>query len=365
MALSCGIVGLPQSGKTSIFNALTASQAKIHDFAPSSGDPNIAVVPVPDARVDDLALGFSSKKKTFTTLQFVDVAGLVRGASRGGGMGNQFLAHIREVDAVINVVRCFENPEVVHVDGELDSVRDAETIHLELALADLEMVERRIQKAAKIARSGDAGAKRQLAAMEKILACLSEGLAARKADLSDQEWADLSDLHLITRKPMLYVANVDEGGVEGDHPQVTPLAALAAAEGTPCARICGKIEAELSTLPEEDRAEFMEAYGLKESGLGKLIQASYSLLDLVTYLTVGEKESRSWTIRRGTTAPKAAGKVHSDIERGFIRVEVFRYDEWVAHGRSEQKLKEKGLTRLEGKEYVIQEGDVCLYRFNV
>jgi GTP-binding protein YchF len=365
MGFSCGIVGLPRVGKTTIFNALTASNAQVGAFTGASADPNIAMVNVPDPRLDDLGKVNKSRKITPTTLQFVDVAGLVRGSSQGGGMGNQFLAHIREVDAVVHVVRCFEEDNVLHEDGSVNPSRDAETIHLELALADLATVDRRRERVIKLARTGDAPAKRLLAALESVKAVLDEGRPAREAHLHKEDWSLLSDLNLLTIKPLLYVANIDETGLAQDHPHASGLEKVAAAEGVPCVRICGKIEAEMAALPESERVEFMEAYGLTESGLSKLIHAGFGLLDLMTFLTAGEDETRAWTITRGTKAPQAAGKIHSDLERGFIRLEAYSYEDWVASGKDEKKVKEKGHWRSEGKEYVMREGDVCLFRFNV
>lgn len=365
MGFSCGIVGLPRVGKTTIFNALTAAKAPVHSFSGGGSDPNLAVVNVPDPRLDDLGRIHRSKKITPTTLQFVDVAGLVRGSSEGSGIGNQFLAHIREADAVVHVVRCFEDPEVIHAESTLDPARDAETIHLELALADLATVERRREKSIKLARSGDAEAKKIMAVLDKLKAVLDEGRPAREAHLTHDEEKLLHDLHLITLKPMIYVANVDEAGLAPEHPLAAALEAVAQSEGTACIRVCGKVEAEMAALPPEERAEFMAAYGLAESGLAKLIHAGFSVLNLTTFLTAGEPETRAWTITRGTKAPQAAGKIHSDLERGFIRAEIYSYEDWVACGRDEKKVKEKGHYRSEGKEYVMKEGDVVLFRFNV
>jgi len=365
MNLSCGIVGLPRVGKTTLFNALTASRAATHAFGGGAQDPNIAVVGVPDPRLADLGRAFKSKKVTPATLQFVDVAGLAKGSSRGDGLGNQFLTHIREADAVIHVVRCFENDEVPHVEPTLDPARDAETVNLELALADLDLVEKRREKSIKLARSGDEAARKLVAALEKLIAVLGEGLPARVAELKPEEWALFQGTQLLTAKPVLYVANVDEAGLAPGDPRVAALEARAAAEGAPVLKICAQVEAELSALPPEERVEFMAAYGLAEPGLHALIRTAFSTLDLMTFLTAGEPESRAWTIRRGTKAPQAAGKIHSDLERGFIRMEVYQYDDWVACGRDEKKVKEKGLYRSEGKEYVMREGDVCLVRFNV
>lgn len=365
MSLSCGIVGLPRVGKTTLFNAMTASRAATHAFGGASQDPNIAIVPVPDTRLDDLGRSFKSKKVTPSTLQFVDVAGLAKGSSHGDGLGNQFLTHIREADAVIHVVRCFENPEVPHVEPTLDPVRDAETVNLELALADLSLVEKRREKSLKLARSGDEAAKKLVAALDKLMAVLGEGLPARKADLRPEQWALFLDMQLLTAKPVIYVANVDEAGLAPGDARVAALEAAAAREGASVLKICAQVEAELAALAPEERAEFMGLYGLSEPGLHALIGTAFSTLDLMTFLTAGEKESRSWTIRRGTKAPQAAGKIHSDLERGFIRMEVYQYDDWVTCGRDEKKVKEKGLYRSEGKEYVMREGDVCLVRFNV
>jgi len=365
MALSCGIVGLPRVGKTTIFNALTAANAQVGAFTGASADPNIAVVSVPDPRLEELGKANRSKKITPTTLRFVDVAGLLRGSAQGGGSGNQFLAHIREVDAIVHVVRCFEEEQVIHEDGSVNPARDVETIHLELALSDLATVERRRERVIKLARTGDAPAKRLLAALEAVKAQLDEGRPAREAHLPKEEWSLLTDLNLLTIKPILYVANIGESGLAPDHPHASALEAVAAAEKAPCIRVCGKIEAEMAGLPKEERAEFMEAYGLKESALSQIIHAGFDLLGLMTFLTAGEDETRAWTITKGTRAPQAAGKIHSDLERGFIRLEVYSYEDWLACGKDEKKIKEKGLWRSEGKEYVMREGDVCLFRFNV
>ncbi|MEW6758569.1 MAG: redox-regulated ATPase YchF [Acidobacteriota bacterium] len=365
MALSCGIVGSAKAGKTTIFNALTASSAEVGGFTGASADPNIGQALVPDPRLTDLGKVFKSKKITPTSLQFVDVAGLVRGSSRGGGLGNQFLAHIREVDAVVHVVRCFDDPNVPHEEGSVDPVRDAETVNLELALADLSAVERRMERTIKLARSGDAPARKLMEVLERLKAVLEEGRFAAQAEVRPEEAALLSDLFLLTVKPVIYVANVDEAGLEPGHRHASALEALAAREGRACLRICGKVEAEMALLPEADRQDFMAAYGLSESGLSKLIHAAFSSLDLMTFLTAGDKETRAWTIARGTRAPQAAGKIHSDLERGFIRLEVYSYEDWVACSRDEKKVKERGLYRSEGRDYVMREGDVCLFRFNV
>ncbi|MGC8763357.1 MAG: redox-regulated ATPase YchF [Acidobacteriota bacterium] len=365
MALRCGIVGLARSGKTTIFNALTASRAATGGFTSASADPNIGQAAVPDPRLDDLGRVFQSKKITPTTLEFVDVAGLVRGSSRGSGLGNQFLAHLREVDCIVHVVRAFENDNVPHDEGSVDPVRDAETVNLELALADLASVEKRIERTVKLARSGDEAARKLLSVLERAKGALEEGHFAASVAWRPEERPLLHDLFLLTLKPVVYVANVDEEGLRPGHPGASALEALAAGEGRPCVRIAGEVEAELVALAPEERAEFMAAYGLTEPGLHKLVHAAFSALDLMTFLTAGEKETRAWTIPRGTKAPQAAGKIHSDLERGFIRLEVYSYEDWVACSRDEKKVKERGLYRSEGRDYVMREGDVCLFRFNV
>lgn len=365
MALACGIVGLPRSGKTTIFNALTASQAETGGFRKAGADPNIGQAQVPDPRLDDLGRAFRSKKITPTTLKFVDVAGLVRGASRGGGLGNPFLAHLREADLIVHVVRAFENGQVSHPEGSVNPVRDAETVNLELALADLVSVEKRIERTAKLARSGDGAARSLMAVLEKLQEALGEGRFAGDLSWKAEERPLLADLFLLTMKPVIYVANVGEAELRPDHPWPSALEEMARREGRPCIRIAGEVEAELMALAPEERGEFMAAYGLREPGLHTLIHAAFSALDLMTFLTAGEKETRAWTIPRGTKAPQAAGKIHSDLERGFIRLEVYSYEDWVACGRDEKKVKERGLYRSEGREYVLREGDVCLFRFNV
>lgn len=365
MALACGIVGLPQSGKTTIFNALTASRAETGGFRGASADPNVGQAQVPDPRLLDLGQVFRSKKITPTTLQFVDVAGLVRGSSRGGGLGNQFLAHLREADLIVHVARAFENDGVPHPEGSVNPVRDAETVNLELALADLASVEKRMERTVKLARSGDAAARSLMAVLEKLKEALEEGRFARDLPWRTEEKPLLADLFLLTMKPVIYVANVDEAGLQPHHPWPSALEEMARREGRLCIRIAGEVEAELMALAPEERGEFMAAYGLEEPGLHKLVHAAFSALDLMTFLTAGEKETRAWTIPRGTKAPQAAGKIHSDLERGFIRLEVYSYDDWVACGRDEKKVKERGLYRSEGRDYVMREGDVCLFRFNV
>ena len=364
MGFNCGIVGLPNVGKSTLFNALTrtaAAQAANYPFC--TIEPNMGRVAVPDERLETLARLGKSQKTVPTSLEFVDIAGLVRGASKGEGLGNQFLANIREVDAIIHVLRCFDDPNVVHVEGGVDPVRDAETVETELMLADLEGLERRQQGLAKRARGNDKEAKEQLALIEPILAALQAGRPARAAVPPGEEEA-AKRLQLLTTKPVLYVANVEESAAATGNAHSARVFARAEAEGARAVVVSAAIEAEISQMPEEDRADFLASLGLEDSGLDRVIRAGYALLGLVTYFTVGPKEARAWTITQGTKGPAAAGVIHGDFERGFIAMECTAYDDFVALG-GEQAAKEAGKTRVEGKEYVVKDGDILLFRFNV
>ncbi len=365
--MQLGIVGLPNVGKSTLFNSLTRAGAEAANYPFCTIDPNVGVVEVPDERLTLLGDFYKSRKITPAVIEFVDIAGLVKGASKGEGLGNQFLAAIREVDAIVHVVRCFEDTNVVHVDGSVDPVRDIETIELELILADLEVLERRIAKTGRAAMM-DKSAAAELKILKKLQDVLSEGKQAKSYVPEDEdEAAFIATLGLLSSKPVIYAANVGEDDLADDgasNAYVQALRAFAAAEGSESFVICAKLEEELSELEPEDRAEFLADLGLSEAGLEKLIAASYRLLGLMSFLTAGEKETRAWTIRQGTKAPQAAGKIHTDFERGFIRAEVVNYKDLLAAG-SYAAAKEKGQVRVEGKEYVMQDGDVVLFRFNV
>ncbi len=365
--LRAGIVGLPNVGKSTLFNALTAQTAALAANYPfATIEPNVGVVPVPDQRLEPLAALVKTTVIVPATVEFLDIAGLVRGASKGEGLGNQFLANIRETDTVVQVVRCFHDESVIHVEGSIDPGRDIETIQIELALADLATVERRREKALKTAKGGDKTAKAELEVLDKIQPVLEEGGPARTAALTDDERAIARGFFLLTTKPTIYAANVDEGTMADpdSNTNVQLVREIAEREGAECVVICAQLEAELVALPPDERAAFLSSVGVTSSGVDRLIKSAYHLLGLMSFLTAGEKEVRAWTIPRGTRAQRAAGEIHSDIERGFIRAEVIRYEELIRAG-SYAAAREQGLLRLEGKDYVMQEGDVVLFRFNV
>jgi len=365
MGFRCGIVGLPNVGKSTIFNALTAAAIDAENYPFCTIEPNVGIVPVPDERLDRLAELVKTRNKVATQMEFVDIAGLVKGASKGEGLGNQFLGHIRQVDAIVHVVRCFEDDNIIHVDGSVDPLRDREVIATELIIADLETVEKRLLKTKNQAKSGDKKIIAQVAFLEKVRDILDSGEPARAVECQDVAQKNLlRELCLLTDKPVLYVANVHENDLMEGNRYVDLLKQEAEKDGASVVVIAGSIEQELSRLSREEQQEFLADMGLEEPGLNRLIRAGYRLLDLITFFTVGEKETKAWTIKRGTTAPGAAGKIHSDFERGFIRAEVIAYDDYIICG-SEAKAKEKGLMRSEGKEYIVKDGDCILFRFNV
>ncbi|QTL99848.1 redox-regulated ATPase YchF [Iocasia frigidifontis] len=363
--MKLGIVGLPNVGKSTLFNALTKAGAGAENYPFCTIDPNVGVVNVPDKRLEVLNDMYNPRKKTPTTIEFVDIAGLVKGASKGEGLGNKFLAHIREVEAVAQVVRCFTDNNVTHVDGDINPLRDIEIINTELILADLSAVERRMAKTSKMAKSGEKEYIEELQELELLQNSLEEGKNIRQLDLGEQGQRLVKELQLLSAKPIIYIANIDEGDVgTADNEMVSQVRKHAAGENARVVTISAKIEADIAELDEEEAGLFLEEMGLKESGLDRVITAGYELLDLITFFTAGEKEVRAWTVRSGSSAPEAAGKIHTDMQRGFIRAEVVSYDDLIASG-SISDAREKGLLRLEGKEYIMQDGDVCYFRFNV
>jgi GTP-binding protein YchF len=364
MGFKCGIVGLPNVGKSTLFNSLTSGEIAAENYPFCTIDPNIGVVEVPDPRLGQLADIVKPQKIIPTTMEFVDIAGLVAGASKGEGLGNKFLANIRETDAIAHVVRCFEDDDVVHVAGRLDPLSDIEVINMELSLSDLEAVERAIERTGKRLKAGrDRDTERKMGILERLRDCLDEGHRARNVELEADERALIRDLHLITTKPVMYIANVSEAGFE-NNPYLDVVREKAASENARVVPVCAGIEAEIASLDAADRAEFLRELGYAESGLDQVIRAGYELLELLTFFTAGPKEVRAWTVRRGSTAPQAAGRIHTDFERGFIRAEVTAFEDFLALG-GEHGAKEAGKLRLEGKQYVVKEGDVMHFRFNV
>ncbi|MEI5993907.1 redox-regulated ATPase YchF [Candidatus Enterococcus mansonii] len=366
MALTAGIVGLPNVGKSTLFNAITKAGAEAANYPFATIDPNVGMVEVPDNRLQRLTELVKPKKTVPTTFEFTDIAGIVKGASKGEGLGNQFLSHIRQVDAICHVVRCFDDDNITHVEGRVDPLADIDTINLELVLADLDSITKRYTRVAKIAKTKDKDAVAELAVLDKLKPVLEEGLSARTIEFTEEEQKIVKSLFLLTAKPILYVANVSEDEVSDsdNNPYVQQVRTFAANEQAEVIVVCARAEEEIAELDDEDKAEFLEALGIEESGLDQLIRAAYDLLGLATYFTAGEQEVRAWTFRKGIKAPQAAGIIHTDFERGFIRAETVSFDDLNTYGNM-QAAKEAGKVRLEGKEYIVQDGDVMLFRFNV